>query len=255
MTPATQTELYVHRGGITRPKDPIARDGWVRWSTLWDGDAPLSPVDELLPDYCALASATGDDAAAFVAKWGVPELEGGQADATGMPQSLPVARLYEHALAVAAARRIGDALASKQLGDSADWRHVAYLLNPLKRKGQMSPQMSQELGTSWQLEREHFGALLTDAMRGAGVGTVANWVDQDRLTLTPGAQGLVGVVMLLLAREVGSGRQYTCSSCSAPVIRRRPPQPGERVYCSEPQCKREQRRRNQAAWRARKAGK
>ncbi len=137
MTPATQAELYLHRGyRIIRPRDAVGREGHVVWTAVWDSSAPARPsVDELLPDYSSLASATDDEAAEFVARWGIPELSN-MVDQNEKPLDwervdlegagrVPVSRIREHALAVAAARRIGAALAAKRLGDPADWKHVA----------------------------------------------------------------------------------------------------------------------------------
>ena len=87
-------------------------------------------------------------------------------------------------------------------------------------------------------------------MWAGGVRPFAVW--EGRFTVTSQADGLLGAIAILLSREIGQGyTSYRCTVCGTETARGRPPRPDEAIYCERPACKREQRRRNQAAWRAR----
>lgn len=256
-------ETYVRQ--ILRPGDPTADGNEVRW-TEWLDKAPVKPLSQLLDAYCALAAGLPDELVAFVRDWGVPELGHIHGDPEkradwstelAAPKFLPMDRVREHARGLTAARRLGAALTTKQPTELSDWRDANRFLDPSSRNVNWpNPYMPDEITRNdWRLEREHFGTLLSRALRSPyGVGVGVNWVDQNRLALNPVANSLVGVVLLLLAREVGSDGQYPCASCGSYVTRRRAPLQSQAVYCDRPECKREQQRRNQARWRAKRQG-
>ncbi|ABL80104.1 MULTISPECIES: hypothetical protein [unclassified Nocardioides] len=265
MTPSTQEEIWFRAGRIIRPKDPVVRDGNVIWAEEYDGKAPRAPgPDDLLDRYCRLAIATHEEIAEFVALNGLPEVGGfvmlGEEKAPDWrqrfpdePGRVPADRIREHARGVAAARRVGAALAGRRPGDQADWLDMHRFLNPGKRRLASRPGwLGQELG-DWSLERDRFAGLVSDFLASTGVYTGVNWSDYKRLAIVPVSSTFLGAIALLLSREIGAEGRYACSSCGSPVDRRRPPRAGESVYCDRPECKREQQRRNQAAWRAKKA--
>jgi hypothetical protein len=105
-------------------------------------------------------------------------------------------------------------------------------------------------------DRDRIAEYLTALNRQTGVRPLVTW--DKRLSIVFAAEGLLGVLAILLTREIAARRDeqdeliYTCSVCGVPVIRGRPPQTDEAIYCTEKSCKREQQRLNQAAWRARK---
>ncbi|MDI6912213.1 hypothetical protein [Nocardioides sp.] len=262
MTPATQEELWFRGGRIIRPQDPTAQDGDIVWSREHD-DAPASPgPDDLLDRYCRLAIATPEEVAEFIAANGLPEV-GGFKGTDGKepdwrqqfpddPGRVPANRIREHARAVAAARRVGAALVARRPGELDDWLDAHRFLNPSERRATRPAWLQQELG-NWSFERERFAGLVSDFLAASGVYTGVNWSDYKRLAIVPVRSTFLGAIALLLAREIGAEERYSCASCGAPVDRRRPPREGESVYCDRPECKREQQRRNQAAWRAKKA--
>jgi hypothetical protein len=106
---------------------------------------------------------------------------------------------------------------------------------------------------TWRGQRVFVADFMTWLLRACRVRPVARWAGHD-LSTTFEADGLLGAIAVLAAEEVSRGEIfYQCSVCKEPVIRNRAPRADEAIYCTEPACKREQRRRNQASWRARKA--
>ena len=105
----------------------------------------------------------------------------------------------------------------------------------------------------WAIGRERYASWLSVLFSVTDVSARADWVGMRGLALEPAAGSLLGLIAILLAREVGADGQYECDACGARVFRQRPPRAGESVYCTRPECKREQQRRNQARWRAKRA--
>lgn len=245
-----------------RPRDPFVTpdEGHIAWEVAWSSDdAPAWGIDGLLDAYCSLARSQPEEMAAFVAEYGVPEVRGyevsegvhgplGLRAQTMQAGRIPIRELRWHARAVDAARRVSARLVMRRCGEASDWVAILNDLDPgAGLRGR------DDLG-DWKLERELFTACLSDLLETGRVGMLADWLGSKSLALEPVARSFVGVIGLLLAREVGAEGAYVCDSCGAHVARARPPRSGERVYCERIECKREQRRRNQAAWRAKQRG-
>lgn len=242
------------------PLDVRVTDSVITWSgvkhRLEIEDADLVPFDDLdvvLADFKALAAADPPDMGAFIERYGLlsicahgyidghdQETEGGWCaplDVDGRPGVK-----VRH---VRAAARAFLAL--------ADWGRTA-------RLGLKRPDVGMDIQSLLSgiprfgdaTEREQIAWYLTRLNREAGGQRLITW--DKRLSITYEADGLMGLLADWLTREIAAGedRTYRCSVCSVEVERVRPPQPGEPVYCTKPSCKREQKRRNQAAWRARK---
>lgn len=103
----------------------------------------------------------------------------------------------------------------------------------------------------WKLGRERFARWLTEVLIDCDVNPYVEWRGARRLAADQHAGTLLGIIAILLVREVGAEGEYACDNCGSPVVRDRAPQQGHGVYCTRPECKREQQRRNQAAWRKR----
>lgn len=232
------------------PIDPVADDSRISWKRThpsmpehWPGTGPL------LGDFCELERAQPAEMASFVARYGMPEIRDGHVtEGPGTTRStragwISVGDLREHARACSAARRLGAALVVRRPGDPEDWHRL---------EGVGIHTRADDVG-DWKLGRERLAYWLTELMRQADVGTGAEWLGSKGLALDPAPGTLLGVMVLLLAREIGAEGEYACDSCGARVVRSRPPREGERVYCKRSECRREQQRRNQAAWRARRA--
>lgn len=260
MTPETQRGVWAH-GRWVRPRNPVADELRVTWAESYaDDEAPPFGLDGLLDEYCALAQAEPDEVAEFVSRYGVPEVEGAEAsegresNPFGFPVqtmragSVPIAALRRHAKAVQAFRRLAAALVVRQPGDRADWVSVVNRLTLGDGVFLVDPEDLDD----WKLGREHLARLLTLLMEEADVGLEADWLGTRGLALEPRVGTFVGLVAVLLAREVGAEGRYECDACGSGVLRNRPPRDGERVYCRRPECKREQQRRNQRKYRARK---
>lgn len=253
MTPATQELLWTPWGSQwTFPIDPTADDSRITWQTSvpegWPDEWP--GIGMLLDDFCDLERAQPAEMAAFVARYGAPELGKDQWLSRGGGSSgwLSVSALREHARAFSAARRLGAALVMRRPGDREDWFRLDGAGIPTRGARTMWSDLED-----WKLGRERFADWLTLLMRELDVATTAQWRGVRGLALDPSPGTLLGAIALLLAREVGAEGQYVCDSCGASVQRVRPPREGEAVYCDRAECKREQKRRNQAAWRAKKA--
>lgn len=224
---------------------------------VWESshDATFQPGDDVLEAFIGLAVAVPEEMAAFLTTYGVPELceahglpdrherrrSGGGAYCPAGPR-LSMAHLRLAARAFGAARRVGLALSAATPGNLDDWLELQNLNHGIPVPGPPY---------TWQQGRDAFADWLTDLLRDCGVRPLASW-KRSHLVVTSEADGLLGTLAVLLARETGQGDQYTCDVCGGPVERARPPKEGEGVYCSKPACRREQQRRNQAAWRARK---
>lgn len=264
MTPAEQQGVWGF-GRWARPSNATATETHIEWTESWvDTEGPEWGIEGLLDAYCALASAQPEEMAAFVNIYGAPEIggmtvtEGRESNPFGFAVqsrragSIPVRELRWHARATEAARRIGALLVMRRCGDRDDWADVVNHLVPHYRGIRVG--IMDALG-DWKLEREFLARVITDFLEDAQVYIGADWLGARRLAMEPRTGTFVGVIAILLAREVGAEGAYQCDCCGARVDRSRPPRRNERVYCSRAECKREQRRRNQAAWRAKKAEK
>lgn len=224
-------------------------------------DADLAGTGTLLNDFIALASADPEQMAAFMARYGILELcgEHGRPDRHDHGDICPLLAVddYREGVEVRTVRRAARAFADlRQRGQA-----VRVGLKPPAGSGadteMLMPSSGFRSGRKGSrdkvvTDRERIAQLLTRLNRETGVGPLVTW--DKRLSVTFAAGGLLGFLAILLTREIAArdGLTYTCSVCGVPVARGRPPQPDEAIYCTKESCKREQRRRNQAAWRARK---
>ena len=238
--PESQHGVWVTRS-LVRPVDPKASDSRVTWSGL--EQVPDCSLESLLDDFCALAQAEPDEMAAFCLCYAIPD--GLRVVVTAEDGGLSVRGLRRAARAIAAARRVGAALVTRRPGSRKDWMDM-------QGTGLGGWVVEPDDWDDWKLGRERFSRWLTKLLQETGTNVRADWLGTRGLGVEPEIGSFMSLVATLLAREVGAEGQYTCDSCGRPVYRARPPRTGERVYCDLPECKREQRRRNQASWRARK---
>ena len=261
-TPATHRGVWVE--SVTLPTDLVPTDSVISWSRAGSSglvrmrggewtDANLAGTETLLSDFIDLAVADPEQMAGFMRRYGILELCGehgrpdGHEEGTYCP-FLDVEDGQRVGVLVRTVRRAARAFADlRQWGQAIreGWKppagsgHDVQLLMP----GILSRTMS---------ERERIAYHLTRLNRETGVRPLVTW--DERLTVNHAAGGLLGVLAILLTREIMAPgvRSFRCSVCGDLVDRGRPPQPDEAIYCTKESCKREQRRRNQAAWRARK---
>lgn len=244
----------------------VGNDGHLFWQeALPEDDRHELPSEDLLGAFTALAMATPAEMATFMETYGVPEL----CAAHGQPdqhrpilrphlRSAPIRAAHKGrycpigfdeyvggpyvtdsavrttARAFVAAQRLGTALSARTDGDPDDWRELSLV--------------GEQVG--WRSDRGMLADWVTELLASCGVRPVAMWEPNRRLTVVHEADGLLGVLAVILSREIGQGDRYTCDVCGVPVDRVRPPKSSERVYCKKPACRREQQRRNQAKWRA-----
>ena len=238
------------------PTSVEVTESLLSWATThpgWPDDWP--GTEHLLDDFCDLAQATPDEMAAFLTRYGAPEIGEPFSDGSDNPLGAPVAsrragtlgvtRLRRYARALAAARRIAADLSSRRVGELADWLELQEVLG-------WAWTVPKDEWDDWKLGRERFARWLTEVLHRSGASVVVEWVGRRGLAVDPSTSTLVGLMWIMLAREVAGERGYVCDSCGSRVQRARPPREGEAVYCDRPECKREQRRRNQAKWRASK---
>ncbi len=271
-------------------KVSVHSDGRLSWrETLPDDGRHELKTGDLLDDFVSLAAATAQEMAAFMESYGVPELcgahsmpdwhrnrsrpklrgahstpdwhrnrsrpelRGQRAADVDLTRTCPMAvdddgaHVTEYAIrlaarAFAAARRLGVALSAHTNGDVTDWQRVQNI-------GIAWPPPGESEG--WREQRRHLAAWVTHLLRECGVAPFATW-EGERLIITTEADGLLGTLAIALAQDIGQGDAYLCDVCGRPWNPYRPPRSGERVYCDNPACKREQQRRNQATWRARR---
>jgi hypothetical protein len=262
-TPTTHRGIWVE--SIALPTGLVATDSVISWSSgtvsgpvrLRGGewtDADLAGTDTLLSDFIDLAAADPEQMAGFMKRYGILELCGEHGQPDGHNDGL-----YCPLLDVDNGQRCGVLVrtvrrAARAFADLQQWGQAV-------REGQKPPAGS---GHDVQLlmpgfwfrnhvitDRERIAHHLTRLNRETGVRPLVTW--DERLTVNHAAGGLLGVLAILLTREIMAPgiRSFRCSVCGDLVDRGRPPQPDEAIYCTKPSCKREQRRRNQAAWRAR----
>jgi hypothetical protein len=244
MTPATRRDIRLLGHALLVPVSPRATETRVEWDKA-PADAKNWPgTERLLDDFCGLASATPDEMADFVGLYGAPEVRGSVID---VPGSVPVTPLRRAARAIAAGRRVGADLADRRPGAVADWVEMQHALNGW---AWVTPPSQWRY---WRAGRERYASWLSAVLRSAGVEPEVEWAERGVLRVGVATPTLLGLVGILMAREVTAGRAYACDSCGADAERTRPPREGEAVYCKRPECKREQQRRNQAARRARQA--
>jgi len=268
-TPTTHRGIWVE--SVYLPQDLVATDSVISWARAgrsglvrlrggeWT-DADLAGTDTLLSDFIALASADPEQMAAFMARYGILELcgEHGRPDGHDHGYFCPLLDVddgHRQGVEVRTVRR-----AARAFADLRQWGQAVRVgLKPSAVSGQDSQLLmpssgfrSGRKGSRDLTDRERIAQLLTRLNRETGVGPLVTW--DKRLSVTFAAGGLLGVLAILLTREIAARDDltYTCSVCGVPVARGRPPQPDEAIYCTKESCKREQRRRNQAAWRARK---
>lgn len=273
------TDRVLSRSSFFVPEDrvEVVKGTLLAWTAASDtaGITHHGGAD-LLPAFLNLESAEPDEMARFMETYGVPELcVHGQPDhhrdiprpELGMPSrpdhdqdhrpvgttceigvledgrpAIAVADLRRAARAMNAAHTASIALAARRLPEPNAWEQMARL--------QVGHPARDGVET-WHDGRTELASWVTGLLTNCGVSAVADW-SGPRLRVEPEADGLLGTIALLLAREVGQGDRYVCDVCGEPVDRVRAPQPGELVYCRKPACRREQQRRNQQRWRARK---
>lgn len=211
------------------------------WKATTEPGSDWPGTTKLLDAVEELTRATADEMASFISTWGVLHGSAG-------PGSAGVDELRRYARGIGAARRVGAALVTRLPGARADWLSLQLVLSE-----SWAPPEDPDDWNDWKLGRERFARWVSRLFAETGVTARADWVGLRGLAIEPGAESLAGLIAILLAREVGAEGMYECSSCGAPVARNRPPRPGESVYCARAECRREQRRRNQAKWRAKKA--
>lgn len=237
----------------------VVDEGTLVWSKPKPADDCWPGTDGLLDHFCELASALPEEMAAFLMRYGLPELcfEHGRPDhhtegeycpltAGDTWTSLSVRHLRIAARAYSAIRRGTARLAVRQSVDEDDWRNLQVFIGGfpvLKDRSFFGQRM-------WLAEYLRWLFMAT------GIGYDVTWprgTKQPQLSYE--ADGLLGAITLLLWRDITGDRDtYRCDACGMPVERIRPPREGERIYCTEPDCRREQQRRNQAAYRARQRG-
>lgn len=234
-----------------------------------DAEITFRGGDDLLPEFMALSTAEPSEMAAFLETYGVveicrhgmpdmhpfikrPKLRGSApdpvipptycqllTDAGGRP-AIAVDHLRRAALAFVGAQEAALALSARRIPESRSWEAMSRLRS-----------YGRPMENDYRACRRQLAEWVTGMLSDCGVDVFADWAG-ERLNVTYKASGLLGTLTLLLAREIGQGETYTCDICGTPVDRVRPPKNDEGVYCDKPACRREQQRRNQAAWRARK---
>jgi len=224
-------------------------------------------IDTLLEDFMALASADPEQMGAFMTRRGVLELCGAHGRPIGHDEGAvcpfleitPGTTLDLPGVHFESTGRRGVSVqavrsAARAFTDLAQWGQSVRL--GLKRPPG-SGMDTQGLLPGFLVgdnvtDRQRIADYLTMLNRQAGVRPLVTW--DKRVSFTFAAGGLLGVLAVLLTREIAARPDltYNCTACGALVARGRPPQPDEEIYCTKESCKREQRRRNQAAWRARK---
>ena len=261
-TPTTHRGIWVE--SVALPTDLVTTDSVISWSQAktrseeLTADDMAAGTDTLLEDFLALASADPEQMAAFMARYGVLELCGEH----GQPDEHDEGAFCQ-LLEVDDGRRLGVSVqhvrrAARAFADLAQWGHSTR--QGLKRRPRSGIDAQMLLGGFLRgrnlTDRARIADYLTMLNRQTGVRPLVTW--EKRVSVTFAANGLLGVLAILLTREIAARRDeqdeliYTCSVCGVPVTRGRPPQTDEAIYCTEKSCKREQHRRNQAAWRAHK---
>lgn len=92
----------------------------------------------------------------------------------------------------------------------------------------------------------------TKAMHAAGLRTEVVWRAQRRPELALDAMTSVAVYLADVIQTLGlvsEERSLLCSVCGQPFTPKRPPRPGDGIYCRGANCQRERAKRKQAAYR------
>jgi len=243
-SPTTHRDIWTS-GPLARPRGVTVSDSRIDWSHLEAFDDDWPGTESLLSDFLALAAADPEEMASFVSRYGILEL----CEAHGRPMWHAVEASPGH-LSVRHVRRAARAFEA--------WVAAGRRLKQHNQATQ-SPDVQLFLdGGFWAggYGRRELAEELTQLYRDAGVRPLVRWPPRLMLAATFEGIGLVGVLATLLVRTVASRDEvsYRCDNCGHLVERGRPPQPDEAIYCDRAECKREQRRRNTAAYRARKKG-
>ena len=163
--------------------------------------------------------------AAFIVRYAVPELYGSElTDDSSVrsrrPGRVAVRSVRRFARGVAASRRVAADLVVRRPGDLADWRDM-------QEVGRFVWGPARDDLDDWKLGRERFAQWMTKFLDDAGMTVRAEWRATRGLALEPSPTSLLGVVALLLSREVGAEGAYSCDSCGSSVYRSRPPRAGQ----------------------------
>ncbi len=200
MTPATQREIW-GTDTLLRPRVYEVTDEAVTWSEV-EPVAPTLELDTLLDDFCDLANAHPEEMAAFMVRYAVPELYGSElTDDSSVrsrrPGRVAVRSVRRFARGVAASRRVAADLVVRRPGDLADWRDM-------QEVGRFVWGPARDDLDDWKLGRERFAQWMTKFLDDAGMTVRAEWRATRGLALEPSPTSLLGVVALLLSREVGA---------------------------------------------------
>jgi hypothetical protein len=260
MPPASRRLIWSSAPVRVAAKVDVIDGQWLRWTSgkpaEW-ADSAAGALDA----FTALASAEPEGMAAFIETYGIPELcgEHGLPDAhrldvggycpmrvgqSGEYVELWIWTLHRMARGFAAARCLGIELNARRLGDMSDWVDLQFLT-----KDAFVP----DDGMGYQRRRKVLAEVLTRLLRSCRVRPLALWDGHPLVTVFE-ADGLMGALAIQLGREIVAGDSatdgmaYACVVCGQPDERRRRPHEGEAIYCKRVECKREQQRRNKAAW-------
>lgn len=243
-SPSTRRGIWTS-GALVRPTGVTASDSRIDWGDVEAFGDDWPGTESLLDDFVALAAADPEEMADFVSRYGLPELCAQHGRPIWHADEAAPDHLWVRHIRRAARAFDGWLTAGKRL-------KVANQTTP-------SPHVGLFLGGgAWVggYGREELAEELTQLYRDAGIRPLVRWAPGSRLALTTEGVGLMGVLSTLLLRAVAARDEvsYQCDNCGDLVERGRPPQPDEAIYCDRAECKREQRRRNTAAYRARKKG-
>lgn len=243
VTPSTHRGVWVE-GGVVRPLKIEVTDSLLSWGQVELAGEDWPGTEDLLSDFIALSSADPEDMGLFVQKYGIPELCAAHGRPVWHEPGCHVGGgLRVHSLR-SAARAISDLL-------DAGIRLKSH------QQAEQSVDVQRLLGRGFWVGgygREELAEELTNLYRDCGWNVLLRWPAQKPLSVVSAVPGLLGVVARLLVQTITSRSEvdYRCDVCQESIIRKRPPRPDEAIYCDRPACKREQQRRNTAAYRARK---
>ena len=242
-SPTTRRGIW-SSGVLLRPLKVAATDSRIDWADVEPFGDDWPGTESLLTDFVDLAAADPEGMAAFVSRYGVLEL---------CRHGRPVWHANEGPIDHLAVRHIRRAARAFEAWQTAGRR--------LKAANQASQSHDVQLfldGGFWAggYGRQELAEELTQLYRDTGIRPLVRWEPSRMLTVTTEGAGLLGVLSTLLLRAIASRDEvsYRCDICGDLVERGRPPRPDEAIYCDRAECKREQRRRNTAAYRARKKG-
>jgi len=240
--PGSHLGVWVE-GGVVRPLALEVTDSRLSWDQVQPAGEDWPGTEDLLSGFIALSSADPEQMGLFVERYGIPELCAAHGRPMWHEPGCRVDDLRVHSLR-SAARAISDLL-------------DAGIRLKSKQQAKQSVDVQRLLGRGGWVGgygREELAEDLTDLFRDCGWNVLVRWPVQKSLSVVSAVPGLLGVVARLLVQTISSRDEvsYRCAVCQDFIIRKRPPRPDEAIYCDRPACKREQRRRNTAAYRARK---